>query len=161
TGGGTANVVMRGGTNSLHGSLYEFNQVSKLQATNFFTNKAGQTKPVGRYNQWGGTASGPLWIPKVFNGKDKVFWFFGMEEINDNFPEPQTVMVPTAAERAGDLSALLKVGANYQIYDPLTGVLSGSRIMRAPFAGNIIRANRISPIAKSYFQFYSLPIQPG
>src|SRR5437016_6715878 len=81
TGGGTANVVMRGGTNSIHGSLYEFNQVSRLQATNFFTNKAGQTKPVGRYNQWGGTAGGPLWVPKVFNGKNKVFWFFAMEEM--------------------------------------------------------------------------------
>ncbi len=128
TGGGTANVIMRSGTNAIHGSLYEFNQVSALQATNFFTNKAGQIKPVGRYNQWGGTAGGPLWVPKVFNGKNKVFWFFAMEEINDNFPEPQTVMVPTAAQRTGDLSQLLKVGSSYQIYDPLTGVLSGSRI---------------------------------
>jgi hypothetical protein len=73
TGGGTANVIMRSGTNAIHGSLYEFNQVSALQATNFFTNKAGQIKPVGRYNQWGGTAGGPLWVPKVFNGKNKVF----------------------------------------------------------------------------------------
>src|SRR5205823_4011818 len=161
TGGGTANVVMRGGTNSLHGSLYEFNQVSKLQATNFFTNKAGQIKPVGRYNQWGGTAGGPLWIPKVFHGKNKAFWFFGMEEINDNFPEPQTVMVPTAAERTGDLSALLKVGSNYQIYDPLTAVPAGGHITRTAFAGNIIPANRISAIAKNYFQFYLLPNQPG
>ena len=53
TGGGTANVVMRSGTNSVHGSVYEFNQVSALQATNFFTNKGGQKKPVGRYNQMG------------------------------------------------------------------------------------------------------------
>ena len=161
TGGGTANVVMKGGTNAIHGSLYEFNQVSKLQATNFFTNKAGQIKPVGRYNQWGGTAGGPLWVPKVFNGKNKVFWFFAMEEINDSFPEPQTVMVPTAAQRTGDLSALLKVGANYQIYDPSTAVLAAGRITRTPFSGNIIPSNRLSPIAKNYFQFYPLPNQPG
>jgi hypothetical protein len=165
TGGGTANVVMRGGTNAIHGSLYEFNQVSALQATNFFTNKAGQTKPVGRYNQWGGTAGGPLWIPKVFNGKNKVFWFFAMEEINDNFPEPQTVMVPTAAERTGDLSQLLKVGSNYQIYDPSTAVLSGGHITRSPFAGNIIPANRLtgqaSVIAQNYLKFYPQPNQPG
>ncbi|MBS1858922.1 MAG: TonB-dependent receptor [Acidobacteria bacterium] len=161
TGGGTANVIMRGGSNNLHGSLYEFNQVSALQATNFFTNKAGQTKPVGRYNQWGGTAGGPLWIPKVFNGKNKVFWFFAMEEINDSFPEPQTLMVPTAAQRTGDLSQLLQVGANYQIYDPLTGVQSGSRISRTPFAGNIVPTSRINAIAKNYFQFYPLPNQPG
>ena len=161
TGGGTANVVMKGGTNSIHGSLYEFNQVSALQATNFFTNKAGQIKPVGRYNQWGGTAGGPLWVPKVFNGKNKVFWFFAMEEINDNFPEPQTVMVPTAAERTGDLSALLKVGSNYTVYDPSTAVLANGHITRSPFAGNLIPSNRLSKIAQNYFQFYPLPNQPG
>lgn len=161
TGGGTANVVMRGGTNDLHGSLYEFNQVSTLQATNFFTNKAGQLKPPGRYNQWGGTVGGPLWLPKIFNGKNKVFWFFGMEDINDSFPEPQTVMVPTAAERNGDLSALLKVGSQYQIYDPKSGVLSGSRISRQPIPGNLIPPSDINAIAKSYLQFYPLPNQPG
>ncbi|HEV3202665.1 MAG TPA: carboxypeptidase regulatory-like domain-containing protein, partial [Bryobacteraceae bacterium] len=161
TGGGTANVVMRGGTNAVHGSLYEFNQVSALQATNFFTNKAGQIKPVGRYNQWGGTAGGPLWVPKIFNGKNKVFWFFAMEEINDNFPEPQTVMVPTQAERGGDLSSLLKVGGNYQIYDPNTAVLSGGHITRSPFTGNLIPSNRLSPIAQNFLKYFPLPNQPG
>src|ERR1035437_9340045 len=91
-----------------------------------------------RSNQWGGTAGGPLWIPKVFNGKNKVFWFFAMEEINDSFPEPQTLMVPTAAQRTGDLSALLKVGANNQVYDPSTAVLAAGRITRTPFSNNII-----------------------
>jgi hypothetical protein len=161
TGGGTANVVMRGGTNNIHGSVYEFNQVSYLAATNFFTNKAGQLKPPGRYNQWGGTAGGPLWIPKIFNGKNRVFWFFGMEEINDSFPEPQTVMVPTQAERSGDLSALLKLGSQYQIYDPSSATSQGSRIQRTPIPGNIIPANQISPIAKNYLQYYPLPNQPG
>ena len=161
TGGGTANVVMKGGTNSVHGSLYEFNQVSRLQATNFFTNKAGQIKPVGRYNQWGGTAGGPIWVPKIFNGKNRVFWFFAMEEINDSFPEPQTVMVPTAAERTGDLSALLKVGGNYQVYDPSTAVLAAGRITRTPFTSNLIPSNRLSAIAKNYFPYYPLPNQTG
>jgi hypothetical protein len=161
TGGGTANVIMKGGTNTLHGSLYEFNQTSALAATNFFTNKAGQLKPVSRYNQWGGTAGGPLWIPKLFNGKNRAFWFFGLEDINDSFPEPQTVMVPTQAERNGDLSALLKVGANYQIYDPFSGVAQGSRIARTPIANNMIPANRMSQIAQNYLRFYPLPNQTG
>jgi len=174
TGGGTANVVMKGGTNTVHGSLYEFNQVSALAATNFFTNKAGQLKPPGRYNQWGGTAGGPLWVPKIFNGKNKVFWFFGMEDINDSFPEPQTVMVPTQAERNGDLSALLTLNkpagcsilissscADYEIYDPLTAVLNNGHVTRTAFPGNIIPASRISPIAKNYLQFWPLPNQPG
>ncbi len=161
TGGGTANVIMRSGTNNIHGSLYEFNQVSALAATNFFTNKAGQTKPPGRYNQWGGTAGGPLWVPKLFNGRNRVFWFFGMEMINDSFPEPQTVMVPTEAERNGDFSALLKLGSNYQIYDPSSGVLQNGRISRMPINGNKLNPTQINPIAKNYLQYYPLPNQPG
>jgi Carboxypeptidase regulatory-like domain len=161
TGGGTANVVLKSGTNSLHGSAYEFNQVSALAATPFFTNKAGQVKPVTRFNQWGLTAGGPLWIPKVFNGKNKVFWFFGWEGIKDSFPEPITTTVPTQAERSGDLSALLKVGGNYQIYDPFSAVKQGSRISRSPISNNIITKDKISPIATAYFQFYPLPNQPG
>ncbi|MDE3164396.1 MAG: TonB-dependent receptor, partial [Acidobacteriota bacterium] len=67
----------------------------------------------------------------------------------------------TAAQRTGDLSQLLQVGGNYQIYDPTTGVLSGSRISRSPFPGNVIPSNRLNTIAKNYFQFYPLPNQPG
>jgi hypothetical protein len=107
------------------------------------------------------TAGGPLWVPKVYNGRNRVFWFFAWEDINDSFPEPLTTTVPTAAERNGDLSALIKVGSNYQIYDPLTGVLQGSRIMRQPLAGNIIPASRIDAIAKNYLHFWPLPNQPG
>jgi hypothetical protein len=161
TGGGTANVVLKSGTNDFHGSASEFNQTSALAATPFFTNAAGLPNPVTRYNQWGLTAGGPIWVPKVYNGRNRVFWFFAWEDIKDSFPEPLTTTVPTVAERNGDLSALLKVGSNYQIYDPLTGVLQGSRIMRQPLAGNIIPASRISSIAKNYLAFYPLPNQPG
>src|SRR5206468_995931 len=104
---------------------------------------------------------GPIWIPKVFNGRNKLFFFFGLEDISDSFPEPLTTTVPTVAERNGDFSALLARGSNYQIYDPFSGVLQGSRIARTPIAGNIIPANRLSPIAKAYLQFYPLPNQQG
>jgi hypothetical protein len=161
TGGGTANVVLKSGTNTVHGSASEFNQTSALAATPFFTNAAGLPNPVTRYNQWGLTAGGPLWVPKLYNGRNKTFWFFAWEDIKDSFPEPLTTTVPTAAERNGDLSALLKVGANYQIYDPLSGVAQGSRIMRQPLAGNLIPATRISLIAKNYLPFYPLPNQAG
>ena len=161
TGGGTANVVLKGGTNHLHGTLYEFNQTSALDATPFFTNKAGLKNPVSRYNQWGLTVGGPLWIPKVFNGRNKVFWFFGWEGINDSFPEPLTETVPTAAERKGDFSQLLSVGSNYQIYDPLTGVSQGSRIARQPLPNNVIPVVRLSPIALNALAYYPLPNQPG
>ena len=162
TGGGTVNVVMRSGTNDLHGTAYEFNQVSALAATPFFTNLAGLTKPVTRYNQWGVTAGGPLWIPRAFNGRNKVFWFFAYEGVNDSFPEPITTTVPTVAERGGDFSQLLKTGgANYKIYNPFTAVSQGSHINRQEFANNVIPPNLLDPIAKAYLQFYPLPNQPG
>jgi hypothetical protein len=172
TGGGTVNVVLKGGTNAVHGTLYEFNQTSALAATPFFTNKAGLTKPVTRYNQYGANAGGPLWVPKIFNGRNRVFWYFAWEGIQDSFPEPITTTVPTAAERNGDFSALLNVpggtkciaqtGYNcYQIFDPSTGVQQGSRVARRPLANNIIPSNRLSPIAKAALQYYPLPNQPG
>jgi hypothetical protein len=162
TGGGTVNVVMKGGTNSFHGSAYDFNQVSKLAATPWFTNRAGQKKSQLIFNQWGMSASGPIWIPKIFNGKNKLFWFFSYEGIHDAFPEPLTNTVPTAAERNGDFSQLLNAGANYAIYDPLTGVKNGSRVSRTAFPGNIIPSSRLSPIAKNLLNGYiPLPNQPG
>lgn len=161
TGGGTVNVVMRGGSNEFHGTLYEFNQVSALAATPFFTNAASQKKPVTRYNQYGGTVGGPVLIPKLFNGKDRMFWFFGYEGIKDSFPEPITTTVPTEAMRNGDFSGLLKLGANYQLYDPTTGVLTGGKVVRQPFAGNVIPSNRLSAIAKNYLAYYPLPNQAG
>jgi len=161
TGGGTVNVVMRGGTNALHGKAYDFNQVSKLAATPFFTNKAGLKKPVTRYNQWGVNAGGPVIIPKIIDGRNKFFFYFAYEGIKDSFPEPLTSTVPTAAQRNGDFSQLLSVGSNYQLYDPLSGATEGTRIRRQPFVNNIIPANRQSAIAKNYFQFYPQPNQPG
>ena len=71
-----------------------------------------------------------------------MFWFFALEDISDSFPEPLTTTVPTAAERGGDFSQLLTQGTKYQIYDPATGVISGSRISRLPFANNVIPASK-------------------
>jgi len=161
TGGGTVNVILKSGTNSFHGTLYEFNQNSAFNATPFFTNKAGSPKPVSRFNQWGGSFSGPVWIPKVFDGRNKLFFFFGYEGIKDALPAPATSTVPTSAERAGDFSALLPLGAQYTIYDPGTGVREGNRVRRLPFTGNIIPGNRISPIARNYLQYYPDPNQAG
>lgn len=106
------NVVMKGGTNDFHGSLYEFNQVSALKATQFFTNAAGQKKAVTRFNQYGGTVGGPIILPKIFNGRNKLFFFFAYEGIRQSEPEPTFSTVPTAAQRNGDFSALLTQGSS-------------------------------------------------
>ncbi len=161
TGGGTVNQITRSGTNDLHGSAYEFNKVSALAATNFFVNKNGQTKPHSVYNQYGLTAGGPIWLPKIVNWRNKVFWFFAWEGVQNPAPQNTITTVPTAAERNGDFSALLKAGANYQIYDPLTGSLSGTQIARQPFANNVIPANRINSIAQAYLKYYPAPNNPG
>jgi hypothetical protein len=161
TSGGTVNVVMKGGTNEFHGTAYLFNQVSALKATPFFTNAAGQTKPVTRFNQYGITAGGPVLIPRLLNGKNKLFWFFAWEGIKQSEPEPTFSTVPTQAQRGGDFSGLLALGAAYQIYDPLTGVREGTRIRRQPFAGNRIEPSRISPIARNILSYIPLPNAPG
>lgn len=161
TGGGTVNIITRSGTNEFHGTLYEFNQNSAFNATPFFTNKAGVKKPVSRFNQYGGSFSGPVWIPKLWNGRNKMFFMFAYEGVKDALPAPTTNTMPTDAERNGDFSALLRVGAVYQIFDPLTRVAGGGRITRQPFPNNIIPPNRISSIAKNYLQYYVPPNQPG
>ncbi|HWB86326.1 MAG TPA: TonB-dependent receptor [Bryobacteraceae bacterium] len=157
TGGGTVNVLLKSGTNDLHGSAYEFNQTSALAATSWFLNSTKQKKNVTRYNQWGATSGGPVYIPKVFDGRNKLFFFFAYEGIRTGLPQPTAYTVPTDAERGGDLSALLKAGPQYQIYDPLTGVKQGSRIQRMVFPNNMIPSNRISPIAKNLMQYYAEP----
>jgi len=157
TGGGTVNVVMKSGTNDFHGSVYEFHQNQRLKATPFFTNAAGQKKPVTRFNQYGATVGGPVWIPKLYNGRNKTFFFFAWEGIRQSEPEPTFSTVPTEAQRNGDFSALLNAGAIYQLYDPSSAVVEGSRIRRTPIAGNRLNPNLISPIAKNLLQFIPLP----
>lgn len=157
TGGGTVNVVMKSGTNSFHGSLYEFHQNQRLKATPFFTNQASQKKPVTRFNQYGLTVGGPIWIPRLYNGRNKLFFFFGSEGIRQSEPEPSFATVATEAQRQGDFSQLLSVNSSYQLYDPATGVTEGSRIRRQAFAGNRIPASRLSPVAKNFFQYIPSP----
>jgi hypothetical protein len=159
--GGTVNITTKSGTNAYHGSLYEFNQTSALAANQFFLNAAGTPATVTRSNQYGGTVGGPVRIPKVFNGKDKLFFFLGYEGFKDSTPGVSTSAVPTTAERTGDFSALLAIGSSYQLYDPSTAVLSGSKITRQTFPGNIIPASRINSIAKAYLNYFPSPNQPG
>jgi hypothetical protein len=157
SGGGTVQVITKSGSNQLHGVLSEFNQTSNLTATPFFTNASGGTKTVFRQNQWGVTAGGPVWLPKVYNGKDKLFWFFTYEGHKNSQPAPTYTTVPTAAERSGDFSALAKLGSNYTLYDPTTGSLANGTVTRQPFAGNIVPETRFNPIATKYLGFVGLP----
>ena len=163
TAGGTVNIITKGGTNLFHGSTDWYNENAATAAVPFFTNAAGQKNPVTLWNQWGVTASGPIFVPKVYNGKDRLFWYFGYEGIRHYLPQAYTLTVPTGAERTGNFSETLKYanGSGYQLYDPSTGVVQGTRRVRQPFPNNIIPASRINQIALNYLQYYPQPNQAG
>ncbi len=157
--GGTVNITTKSGTNTYHGSLYEFNQTSALAANQFFSNAAGLKPPVTRSNQYGGTIGGPMSVPKVFTGKDRLFFFLAYEGFKDSSPGVTTTAVPTAAERTGDFSGLLASGSSFQLYDPFSASLNGTKITRNPLPGN--KLPRLDKIAQNYLQYFPLPNQPG
>ena len=164
-GGGTVEMTTKSGTNQLHGALSEYNNDSALQATAFFVNSIGGTKPLSETNQWAAAVGGPVFIPKVYDGKNRLFFFFAYEGIRSGGPTAVFGTTPTAAERQGDFSHLLSLNngtKNYTLYDPSTAVLSGSAITRTPFPNNIIPQNRLNPIAVNFLNAYMpLPNRPG
>src|SRR6202040_3886952 len=131
TSGGTINQILKTGTNSIHGSAWEFNQPNNLAANNFFNNKAGLGNPVTHYNQYGVTAGGPVFIPKVFDGRNKLFWFVAWEGDRNSQPFTNFISVPTDAEKRGDFSQILLTDKT-QLYDPYSGALTGSTVNRTP-----------------------------
>ncbi|HEY7181783.1 MAG TPA: carboxypeptidase-like regulatory domain-containing protein, partial [Blastocatellia bacterium] len=116
--GGTVNVAVKSGTNGLHGSLWYFNRDRSRTANNFFSNSLGQERPERTYHRFGGVASGPVYIPKIYNGRDRTFFLFSYERLLDNVAEPQLFTVPTAKMRQGDFSELLALPTPTLIYDP-------------------------------------------
>jgi hypothetical protein len=163
TAGGNVNVALKSGTNDLHGTLYEFLRNDKLSGNDFFLNRAGRRRDSLRYNLYGGTVGGPVWLPGIYNGRNRTWFFFGFEGIKDRFPEPTQQTVPSEAFRNGNLSSLLTLGNQFQVYDPYTAraAAQAGRIQRDPIPGNIIPASRLHAISKNYLNFYPLPNQPG
>jgi len=146
-GGAVFNQISKSGSNTFHGSAYEYWQNDVLNASNFFPGGNGQpVKPSIRYNEWGGSVGGPII-------KNKLFFFFVRDKITNNGSGNQhTSTVPTLAERSGDFSG------QPTIYDPTTGGVGG---LRTAFAGNVIPANRIDPVALKVLGFYPAPNAGG
>ncbi|HTM26115.1 MAG TPA: TonB-dependent receptor [Vicinamibacterales bacterium] len=160
TAGATVNVTLKSGTNSVRGSGYTYYRSDKLAESDFFVKKNGTAKPQLKYKRPGFTVGGPVDIPGLYDGHNKTFFFGAVEWLYDTFPEPLSQTVPTQAMRNGDFSALLSQGII--IYDPLSAQIStGSNVIRTAFAGNIIPANRINPIAQKVLSYFPLPNQPG
>ena len=162
TPGAVLNTVTKNGTNQLHGELHEWIINSALDASTFFQNASGGSKPEYQDNRYGASLGGPVWIPKVYNGKNKTFFFMGWEGNQWGKPTANIGTVPTASEKNGDFSALLALGSQYQIYDPLsTQAAAGGRFSRTPFAGNLIPANRLDPVGKAIESYYAAPNTVG
>ena len=158
TAGGTLNQITKSGTNSYHGSLWEFNQPNTLTANDFFLNQAGKPRPVTHLNQYGVTAGGPFRVPHVVDTRNKLFWFFAWESMKDAQPNPYTTTVPTDAERKGDFSQILNTDGT-KLYDPYSATLSGTTVNRNPFPNNQIPqvAPYVSAIAQNYLKLIPGP----
>jgi hypothetical protein len=136
-GGAAVNVTIKSGTNNLHGAFFERNTNNAFAAVNnYFTHPGRLAKNI--QNQFGFAIGGPVWIPKVVHGKNKLFWFMDYEGTKQSqYAAAPNLTLPTAAMRTGDFSA-----TGTTIYDPLTGNPDGTG--RTQFPGNAIPSNRIA-----------------
>lgn len=168
--GANVNVAVKSGTNQIHGSLFEFWRGDKMDANDWFRNASvGQHYGNPRYvrNQFGGTMGGPVYIPHVYNGKDRSFWFFDYEGSRVRKGSSQTGYLPTAAQWQGDLrdQALLFPGDTMTtpvIFDPLTTTeVSPGKYSRTPVSCNgqvnMICPSAINPWINAYNGVFYTP----
>jgi hypothetical protein len=159
--GGVLNAAIRSGTNQFHGNLFNFTRNSYWNARDPFAT----TIPQFGYNLFGGSGGAPVIIPKIYNGKNRTFWFFNYEGSREGVPRANVNTVPTALERTGDFSASrVRSGANVlpvNIYNPATTRLEGATFVRDPYPGNRIPASAIDSIARQVVGQYPLPNAPG
>jgi hypothetical protein len=142
--GGIVNVVTKAGTNDYHGSLWEFLRNEQLDARNFFL---ASRNPL-RQNQFGGAVGGPLWIPKIYNGKNKTFFYGGYEGYRQSQATQSLLLTPTTAQLGGDFST-----TTAQLYNPYSTRPDPARpgqYIRDPFPGNQIPTALISPASLYY-----------
>ncbi len=159
SGGGVLTAATRSGTNELHGSFYEFLRNDKLNANGWTNNRSGLPRNTFRRNEYGFAVGGPVYLPRVYNGRNRSFFFVNWEQIPQRAPDNVRVTVPTALERTGDFSQTVNnQGRLIQIFDPATTRpgLPG-QFIRDPFPGNRIPAERLDPIAQRVLQFLPPP----
>jgi hypothetical protein len=154
--GSVLNVVYKSGTNQFHGSAYEFLRDSAFDSNNYFAKLAGQ--PLGDFqrSQFGGVAGGPI-------RRGKTFFMASFEGLREQRQSQTTTTVPTAAQRQGDFSqTFAQNGQQIRIFDPFsTRANPAGGFIRDQFAGNVIPASRMDPVALNVLKFFPLPNQPG
>ncbi len=162
TGGGTFNTFLRSGTNQMHGSAFGYIRETPWLANNFFSNRAGTPRIEQPFRNYGGSIGGPLRIPKLYDGRNRTFFWITGEAYRQTEAAGTRLQVPTARERLGDFSQTKSTVAGSDalqlVYDPLTGAGGAAR---QPFPGNIIPANRVSVIGRNMASYYPLPNVTG
>jgi hypothetical protein len=164
-----ANFAIKSGTNELHGAVFSYVQNDALRANSASNNALGRAKPPFKLFNWGYAVGGPVYIPKVYNGKNKTFFFTNFESTRQrDFTSTSLGNLPTVAFKKGDFSKLFdpvftgrsvagtSVGTDAlgrpvvagQIYDPATTRIENGAVVRDPFPGNIIPQARWSPVSK-------------
>ena len=160
--GGALSITTRAGANQPHGALYFYKRWRALNANSWTNNRLGLDKPEVDYHQWGYTVSGPVWIPRLYNGRNRTFFTTSLERDHDPRQLTRQARVPTEAERNGDFSGTLnRLGGAFSIYDPATTVQTGATATRQPFSGARIPAARQSPIGATALKKFPLPNQPA
>ncbi|HEV2486846.1 MAG TPA: TonB-dependent receptor [Terracidiphilus sp.] len=168
--GGQIRMVTKSGTRDFHGSAYEYLRNSAMNANTWVRNQSASTKfaPPYRYNNFGFTFGGPVWIPKIGMDRfrNKFFFFLNEDWIRYRFTDSQTQAVPTLKMRTGDFSEFLSTDPTvnpwfpgHTIYDPATcpKVTSATCV---PFMGNVIPSGRLSANGLAILNAYPKPT-PG
>ncbi len=191
TSGAAITMISKSGANDIHGTTTWQHWQQRWQGTPFFVKQqyyrsinaaeaAGNhalaeqirntdKQPTGRSNNWGASAGGPVILPKIYNGKNKLFWFFTYNAFKDVKVEDPTNFnrtVPTGNARNGDFSEMLSLpnSTRYIVYDPITVVPDPNRashFVRTPFPGNVIPKSRfVNPAYDAIAKLYPLPNNP-
>jgi Carboxypeptidase regulatory-like domain len=157
--GGTISFVSKSGTNDLHGDAYEFLRNQDLDARGFFA----ATKAVYKQNDFGVTLGGPVWLPKIYNGRNKTFFFFSYEGFRNRIGASATpYTVPPPEFFTGDLHNWVNSsGKMIQIYDPSTTQLVNGTYQRTPFPNNQIPQSQFDPVAKAIMGFVQPLAKPN
>jgi hypothetical protein len=154
--GNVINAVTKSGTRSFHGDVFEFLRNNNLDANNFFNNLNGLKRPQFKRNQFGVTAGGPVYIPKLYRQRDKTFIFGAYEGLRQQTPTTLLATVPTDAQRNGDFSRTPQA-----IFNPFTTRLVNGNYVRDPFPGNVIPAGLIDPVSQKLLAYYPHANRPG
>jgi len=160
-GGGIISFASKSGTNELHGSAYDFIRNDYVDARGFFAQSTG----VYRQNDFGGSLGGPVWIPKLYNGKNRTFFFVAYEGFRNRQGSAGSILsVPAPEMLQGNFSHLVNSKNQLlQIYDPATTRTKAgtTTLIRDPFAGNQIPLSRFSAVSNQYLALAKSTLAPN